>query len=143
MHWRKGPPDEFRSKKEVSWPLRFDAVARDDGSRLDSYDPPGLMMQDIPETDMVALMEAAPGVAEAESLVAQQELREVMAHAWEQMDPREQWVLGASLNRSMSLRAIATELGLSKTQVHRILVAAKRNLALALADEPVVQSRLR
>lgn len=145
--WRLGQHDEFRVRREVCWPIGFPLPRVDENAAPAIAEPlvpkQGLLVFDRPETDLVALMQTAPGDTPQESVESQQELREVLADAIDQLEPRERWVFLGNASEGLGLRTIATQLSLSKTQVHRILQAARNHLADALVDHPLVAARLR
>lgn len=138
--------DEFRPRRESPWPLGL-PVSIDGRPTRDALDPRGVILVDRPETELVALMEAPPHSAAAESVEANAELKELLGRViyetlGDPRDSRESWVFHAHTFDDLSIRAIAKQIGLHKSQVGRILQSAKLKLAEALEKEPIIRERL-
>lgn len=89
-----------------------------------------------PATPLEALMQAD---AHQEPALSQQELQpllDVVRDAMESaLTSQETWIVEAHWWRRMSYREIAAELGVGKSQVHRIAQTALRKMADALEGE--------
>lgn len=137
--WRRKPQDEFENRREVPWSLATPAVSVEAQERPD---PAGLLWVRRPETDLVAMMQAAPGAAEVESVESQDALADELADAVEQMDERLRWVFQAHVNRGLSFSQIAVEIGMSKSRAHELYQLAQAELIALLRDAPITQERL-
>ena len=142
--WRTlGTADEFEDPRQVPWPL---GAPQDDdtpqGAAKANGPVQGVMWPRPPDTDLQALMEAAPGESPAKSATADLAVGEVLAEAIEAMPERLRWVFQAHHNRGLSFRQIADEIGLGKTWVHVLYGDAKEWLAARLSDEPLIAERL-
>ena len=123
------------------------------------YDEDEPLYHYAPETPFQALMEAA-AFDEPETSVAEYlELREVLADAIEALSERDQWIFNAvfvepgervtnpegfspSDTGHKSLRQVARELGLSKTQIARERDRIIKELQHELMDHPVIRQFL-
>jgi DNA-directed RNA polymerase specialized sigma subunit len=114
----------------------------------------------VPETPMQALMEAAVGAEPETSSIEMLALREAIVDAIDALSERDQWIFNAlfiepgervtspqgfspSDTGHKSLRQVAAELGLSKTQIARERDRILEELQAALIDNPAVQAHLK
>lgn len=141
--WRKNPVDDFPARKETPWAIGGGNNTADIG------DPSGLMGVRRPQTTLQALMETAPGDTPVQSIEDQNQLRDVLADALDEMaksdaddGPRLLHVFQAHVNRGMSFNQIADEMAISKTHAHHLYGLAQAYLASILAGDPLVAQRL-
>lgn len=88
----------------------------------------------LPDTDMQALMEARPHCEPATSKQQTEHLRERLADAIENLEPRLRWIFEARFFRGMSVREVGRELSLSKSFVDRLYRQALAELGNQLTD---------
>ena len=89
-------------------------------------------------------MECPPGVEPAPSLAELYPLREIIEDAVEQvLTDRERWVFNAVVVERLSFRQLGTQLGLSKSHVHRLYQQACSKLAASLESDDTIQQYLR
>lgn len=69
-------------------------------------------------------------------------LREVIEDAIDELPERERWIFNACVVERKSIRAIADDLQLAKSYVHRLRDAAVRKLRAALEDHPMIKEYL-
>lgn len=83
----------------------------------------------MPETDIQALMEAPPHTDPETSLESSEHLREVLADAIDQLEPRLKWIFEARHYEGMSIRQIGLQLNLTKSYIDRLYRRAVEQLA--------------
>lgn len=71
------------------------------------------------DTEMVALMEAAPHVSPEVARETRLELRDVIVDALDDLDEQEQWIFDSLFVRGMSLRQLSREINMPKTTITR------------------------
>lgn len=91
-----------------------------------------------PNSEMAALMEAEPHCEPQTSRQQLLPLRECLQDAIDHLHPREAWVLNSIVVERLSLRAVARQLGLGKSQIATIRDNALNHLYDELADDPLV-----
>lgn len=147
--WRTGPTDDFPAR-DTPWPLGWPAATKesepDDAgvrSRQDiPPDPPGLMTRRQPETQIQALMEAAPHTEPAESIEEQLALMEVLGDAIERMPDHLRWAFEAVVHRGLSYQLGADEISISKSTFRYRYHKAVQWLQDELKDHPIIAARL-
>ena len=96
------------------------------------------------DSELEILMQQAPGAPSDHvgSLPRQDtELGDALFSIMEEiLTDREQYVVNAWVYEGLGVRAIGEQLSLSKSQVHRILIAALKKLRVQLASSPAIQS---
>lgn len=124
------------------------------------YDEDVPLYRPTPDTPYQALMECAPGTEPETSVAEYLQMRDVLADAIEALPDRDQWIFNAlfvepgervtnpqgfspSDTGHKSLRQVAAELGLSKTQVARERDRILGVLQDALVDIPVISEHLK
>lgn len=88
----------------------------------------------IPETELQALMESAPFEEPRTSLESGEVIREKLANAIDELDPRLKWIFEAKHYRGMSVRQIGLELNLAKSYVDRLFKEAVARLQESCSD---------
>ena len=88
----------------------------------------------LPETDLQALMEAAPFEEPHTSQESVAGLREQLADAIDKLEPRLRWIFEARTFRGLSVREVGRELNLSKSYVDRLHRQAVDVLQRELAE---------
>lgn len=131
------PPEEMprQLRRESPFSSDWEHVFEAGPSTSDRYGQGGFgRSRNRPETDMQALMEAAPfeepEVSKAENLP----LKDAIADAIDQLDDRSRWVFEKVHYEGYSLRELEPILSLSKSQVHRIYQNAVAQLQTALTE---------
>lgn len=95
-----------------------------------------------PRDEYEALMVCAPGVEPETPVSTLLPLRDILADAIDMLTPRERWVFDAVTTRKQSLRQIADDLAMSKTQVGRIRDDTFEKLRFLLEDKPAIKEFL-
>lgn len=95
-----------------------------------------------PRDEYEALMVCAPGDEPETPVSTLLPLRDILADAIERLTPRERWVFDAVTARKQSLRQIADDLAMSKTQIGRIRDDALGKLQFLLEDNPLIKEYL-
>ena len=72
-----------------------------------------------PQTDMQALMEAAPGEAVRTSKESRLPLRDTLADAIDGLPPQERWAFERLIIERLPIREVARMMGTTKSTVHR------------------------
>jgi RNA polymerase sigma factor (sigma-70 family) len=96
-----------------------------------------------PATALAALMECAPGQDPDLSLEELSPLRDILADAVDGLSERDRWIVDSLVTARLSLRQVAEQLSLSKTQVARLRDEALAKLRLALQSNPTIMEHLR
>lgn len=104
--------------------------------------PDQTMRVDVPMTRAQALMESAPGEEPEVSHEDLADLRELLVDALDKLSPRDQYLVNAFVIRGLSVRRVASELGLAKSHVHRMKRRVMQALRNSLGDHPLVQEFL-
>ena len=140
MKWATQWDAELLDRRSVPWPLRTGEALDDPEDQRDVETLWGA----APLGPVQALMEAPPGDAPSVSALELVELREVLADAMESIpDDRLRWVARATFIERLGRRRLATQLGISKSTVHRLVDQARAHLQAELQDHPLVAERLR
>jgi RNA polymerase sigma factor (sigma-70 family) len=84
-------------------------------------------------------MEARPGEEPAISREASQPIADKIAEAMNRLGERERWIVNGTIYEKKTLRTLAAELGLSKTQVARIRDFALNKLARYLEPDDEIR----
>lgn len=102
------------------------------------------LIDDHPRTRLQAMMEAAPGDTEMESVEELMELRDVLNDALEaELDETERWMLDLLVTERRPLSHVAKMMGgTSKSTVGRRRDALLGRLRERLQNEPVIAARL-
>lgn len=95
-----------------------------------------------PETDIQALMEAAPFQEPERSKRERLALRDTLADAIDSLEPIEQWIFEATVIERRSYRQVARDIGYSKSSIHRIRDRAIRKLQEILREDENVSRYL-
>lgn len=69
-------------------------------------------------------------------------LRETIADAIDTLPERQRWIFNACVIERRAIRAVADDLSLTKSYVHRLLHEARAKLAMRLGEHPQVQEYL-
>jgi len=115
-------------------------VALDD--LLLSINTPSVGFLHLPQTEIQALMEAAPGEEPVESLEEIQPLREAVADCLDQLDAQDKFVIDALNSERVSLQELGDRLGVSRMHASRLRDAAFGRLRAVMAEHPVIRKRL-
>lgn len=94
-----------------------------------------------PATELEAIMGSAP-LTDLESLDRKMALREAVVSCFDQLSPEDQFVLEAICFERITVRELASRLGLQKSRTHRIAQRAVKRLATIVQEHPVVQEAL-
>lgn len=121
------------SRREVSWDLANDDVGR--RPTVAGADP-------HPENEFEALMRCRPFEDPHTPKDELLPMRDVLQDAIEELSPREQWILDALIVRRVSHRALARELGVSKSLIGYLRDQAVTWLRLRLEHEPLIAEYL-
>ena len=107
------------------------------------------MYRHRPETELQALMEAAPHSTPEESVEELAPLREVLIDAFDQLDDIEKYVVEGCIIQNKSVRQVAEDMvalqivpTFSKSGVHGALQRALAKLGELLVDNPEIAKRL-
>lgn len=133
--WRK-PKEETRYSNEPDGDILGDR----DWFDLMGGRPIGGPRQ--PLTEFEALLQCAPHEEPALSYAESHLLREAVGAAVEALPPRERWVFDALFTERKSLRAVAREIGYSKSQVANIRDRALTALRATLSHNLLVRRYL-
>ncbi len=120
-------------------------VETDDGNApiMNEYSVLGIPLRpSAAEDPLQALMECAPHQSPQWSKAELYTLREAIADAIDDLEPRERFIFDACVIERKAIRHVAAELSLTKSYVHRILHCARAKLAIALSEVPVIQEYL-
>ena len=96
-----------------------------------------------PENRYDAVLRSAPGVEPEESIAEQDELREILADALEDLTEEEQWIFLMLTTVRLSLRFVGRVLGVPKTTLARRRDRIIQKLQAALLESPVIHERIR
>ncbi len=110
---------------------------------IERYGPPVAHSQQTPFNIYEALMRSRPHEEAEEAQEELLPLREVLQDAIDNLGERDRWVIDALVVRRISMRALARELGVTKSTIGRWRDKALRELRGVLASEPLVVGRLR
>ncbi len=88
-------------------------------------------------------MESAPGETPEDAHEDEDPRAEPLAFALGQLNPVEMRVIELTVMRGLSVRNCAAEMGVPKTNVHRVQEQALAKLRALLKDNPTIQARLR
>lgn len=117
--------------------------SNDSDEQHHSGEPPGRPMQpEAAETLFAALMQAAPHEEVGWSKEDLLPLREVIEDAIDRLSERKRWIFNACIVERKPLAAIAADLGLTKSYVHRLRDQAICQLRALLEDEPLIKEYL-
>ena len=94
------------------------------------------------ENEYQALMETLPFEEPDTPIVDLLPLKEVIADAWDLLDPREQFVLNSLLIEKRSLRELGRMMSLGKSRVHQIKLEAIVKLQDTLSLDPIVKEKI-
>jgi hypothetical protein len=93
-------------------------------------------------TTYEALMTCPPGVAPLESLLEQNEIREVVADAFDTLSDDDMWIYHMLCNVKMSLRFTGRVIGIPKTTLARRRDSIIDSLNVELRRHPAIKRRL-
>ncbi len=96
-----------------------------------------------PETDMEALLMAAPHQDPERSSESLLHLRDILADAIEQLDPKFRFVFEGCVIERRSLRDLGRDLSVSKSTVDRWKQEAVKCLRVLLEDSQPIKEHLR
>jgi RNA polymerase sigma factor (sigma-70 family) len=133
--------DEGRHPREVltSFPQPRD-IGDEHSSRHKQIVEPRQTMK--PFTPMEALQCAAPGDVVEESTLESLALRDILADALDELDPRERRLVEARVIEKRSYRSLERELGWRKSHMQRTYKRLLAQLAESLAEVPAIQAYL-
>src|SRR5690348_11691351 len=94
--------------------------------------------QQRPFSPLQALMEARPQSEPTESVVGLQPLREAVACCIEQLCPEDRYLLEASHVERVTVRELASRIGLHKSYTHRLVKRAELRLRAVLLEDAVI-----
>jgi len=93
-------------------------------------------------TTYEALMTCPPGVVPLESLLEQNEIREVVADAFDTLSDDDMWIYHMLCNVKMSLRFTGRVIGIPKTTLARRRDSIIDSLNVELRRHPAIKRRL-
>lgn len=95
-----------------------------------------------PETEIQALLEAAPGETPEVSVEEITPIREAVASAVERLEPRLKFVIEAIHNERLSYQQLADRMSISKTHAFRLAREAENRLRRMLSSNQLIRERL-
>lgn len=96
----------------------------------------------IPETAIQALMQTGPHEDPVTSKEDVAHLRDTIEDVIQSLDERERWIFNAIAVERRPIRAVAADLSLAKSYVHRIYQTARTRLAYRLLEYPEIREFL-
>jgi len=126
--------------RRKEWPFSPIHYGREGDNEYSSLGIP--LATSAAETEYEALMRCAPHQDPQLSKAELAPLRDAIADAIDALPERSRWIFNACVVERRPLRAVAADLALSKSYVHRLLEAARATLAVRLSEHPDVQEYL-
>ena len=132
--------DPERDRRCVPLPIGFPKVVNSGHLGVEVVDPvePNVIHGHLADTRMAALMATPPNHEPEPCVIDGLEMRDSLQDAIESIQGVNRWIWDSHVNRALSFRQIADELGRSKSAVHRRYHKTRDDLADILTLRGVI-----